>query len=75
MSEQLKSATAENKALKQNLKNKEAALEITESSRGKNNCDINELASLTKKLQEISKTYDDVLAAMSKLQKVNISTS
>ena len=71
---QLNRMTEENENLKKEIKDKEQA----PSARGErpllssNTCNVEALSSLTKKLQEISTTYDDVRRDMNQLQRVRI---
>ena len=64
--------TEENEKLKKDMKIKEQAIAATgeKSLVSSNACNMEALSSLTKKLQEISTTYDDVRRDMTKLQQV-----
>jgi hypothetical protein len=69
--------TQENEKLKKDLKTKEQEIAATGGRPllSSNTCNIEALSSLTKKLQEISTTYDDVRRDMTKLQQVQSSSS
>ena len=64
--------TQENEKLKKDLETKEQAIAAPGERTlfSSNACNMEALSSLTKKLQEISSTYDDVRRDMTKLQQV-----
>lgn len=61
--------TQENEKLKKQLKSKEEATAAT-VEKPMLSSDVKALSSLTRKLQEIGTTYDDVRRDMTKLQQV-----
>jgi flagellar motor component MotA len=63
--------TEENEKLKRDMKTNEQAIAATGGKPlSSNACSMEALSSLTKKLQEISTTYDDVRRDITKLQQV-----
>ena len=72
LNRQLNLMTQENEKLKKDLETKEQAIAATGERTlfPSNACNMEALSSLTKKLQEISSTYDDVRRDMTKLQQV-----
>ena len=64
--------TQENEKLKKEVKDneQESSATVERSLLSSNTCNVEALSSLTKKLQEISTTYDDVRRDMSQLQLV-----
>lgn len=70
LNRQLNVVTQENNKLREELKQKEQTVATTRETPSLFSNNIEALSSLTKKLQEISTTYDDVRRDMTKLQQV-----